>query len=135
MTSTEMVTGVLMPAVGGVVRPSDTAAFVYVLRDDSGYIARELADRLGTAGTGSASAAADIRAEYARFMAGLYEAFSTAAAPRGPLELHVYRAEDIEAARAALIDPGLRIISLDPLCQTPGAAALGLSRWYKPGGK
>jgi hypothetical protein len=140
MTSTEMVTGVLMPAVGGVVRPSDPAAFVYVLRDDSGYIARELADRLGAAGTGPASTGPastvpDIRAEYATFLAGLYEAFSAAAAPRGPLELHVYRAEDIEAARAALIDPGLRIISLDPLCQTPGAAALGLSRWYKPGGK
>ncbi len=129
MTSTEMVTGVRMPAVGGVVRPTDPAAFVYVMRDDSGYIAREFADRLGAAG-----AEPDIRAEYATFLAGLYAAFAAAAAPRGPLELHVYLAEDIEAARASLIAPGHRVVALDPLCQTPGAVHLGLSRWYKPGG-
>lgn len=121
MTSTEMVTR--------VVRPTDPAAFVYVMRDDSGYISREVAGRLGVAGAEPA-----IAAEYAKFLTGLYAAFAAAAAPRGPFELHVYRAENIEAARRAQIAPGHRIISLDPLCQTPGAIHLGLSRWYRPGG-
>jgi hypothetical protein len=117
-----------------VVRPADPAAFVYVMRDDSRYVARELAARLGAQDPNSAETETAIVAEYETFLAGLYRAFAAAAAPRGPLELHIYQAEDIEAARLALIPPGNKIVSLDPLCRAPGAVHLGLSRWYAPGG-
>ncbi len=129
MTSTEAGT-VIRPRVGGAVTPRNPGAFVYVLRDDSGYIARELGARLD-AGPGAREA---IRGEYAIFLDGLYAAFADAARPRGPLELHVYSADELEAQRQARLDPAYLVASLDPLCTVPGAFHLGLSRWYRPGG-
>jgi hypothetical protein len=123
---------IVRPAVGGEVTPVNPAAFVYVLRDDSDYIAREFQARLGATDGATGDA---IVAQYQDFLAELYSVFVTAAEARGPLELHVYPAQALEQARSELLGgDDLVVASLDPLCTYPGVFHLGLSRWYKPGG-
>jgi hypothetical protein len=132
MTDTELCS-VLQPPVGGAVRPGNDQAFVYVLRDDTSYIARELRKRLGVAGEADA-VDREIVAAYKVFLAGLYEAFAAAATPGGHLELHVYSSQEVERVRSELLMPTAYPVALDPLCESPDAFHLGLSRWYLPGG-
>lgn len=125
---------VVRPAVGKVVTPQQQGSFIYVLRDDSEYIARSLCKRLAIS-LEDQRAEREIRCAYEAFLEGLFEAFLTAAKPRGPMELHVYPAPDVETARNRLQRPGSCVVALDPLCERQDAIHLGLSRWYQPGGR
>ncbi len=132
MTSRDS-TAVVRPRVGSAITPNNPKSFVYVLRDDSTYIARELRARLAIPADGAALER-EICAVYEVFLEGLYAAFAAAAQPRGPFELHIYSARELETVRNELFIPTQHIVALDPLCEMPGAFHLGLSRWYHPGG-
>jgi hypothetical protein len=133
MANTE--TGVVVrPTVGKVVTPLHPESFVYVLRDDTDYIARGLCQRLAVSPKDQL-AEREVKRAYETFLGGLFDAFLTAAKPRGPMELHVYPAQAVEAQRIKFRVPGSRVVSLDPLCEQPDAIHLGLSRWYYPGGR
>lgn len=129
MTSSDL-SAVLRPQVGTTVTPANDKSFVYVLRDDTTYIARELRKRLAVGGESSAP---EIEAAYHVFLDGLYQAFA-AAADTTNLELHIYSSQEVERVRNELLIPEARVVALDPLCDSPGAIHLGMSRWYYPGG-
>jgi hypothetical protein len=131
MTASDL-SAVLRPEVGTAVKPTNNESFVYVLRDDTDYVARELRKRLHVTGDDS-TVEAHIAAAYKVFLDGLYQAFTIASGTKS-LELHVYSSHEVERVRNELLIPTAHAVALDPLCESPGAIHLGLSRWYHPGG-
>ena len=103
MTSSDL-SVVLRPQVGTTIRPTSDQSFVYVLRDDTTYIAREFRERLTAAGVGSATEA-QVAAAYQGFLDGLYQAFAVAARTES-FKLHVYSSQEVERVRDELQFPG-----------------------------
>jgi len=131
MTSSDL-SAALWPQVGTTVKPTNDQSFVYVLRDDTTYIAREFRKRLGVTGD-SGAVEMQIAEAYKVYLDGLYRAF-TAAAKTESFELHVYSSHQVERARNELLIPAAHAVALDPLCDSPDVVHVGLSRWYHPGG-
>jgi hypothetical protein len=125
-----VVPGRVQPCPIGVRNVPEAADFVYVMRRDSEYVARQFVARLG-----DEAPYADILAAYDRAVDALAEAILRAfSAVHDAPAVDLIDSAAVHRRRLELID-GLDgcVISMDPLMEE-GALPLAFSRCYRPGG-
>lgn len=134
----ESAAGVLRPALGDVRVPADVD-FVYVLRDDTSHVVDEVTARLsanhGLDDASRALVGEQLRGLYTDFVDDLSDVLLAATRSYGTSQIHRFDDALIDARRRELLWPDTFWLSMDPLATGPDVHHLGVSRWYRPGGR